>query len=641
MNRMLCVVLASAVCASLTYGDDPTRAELATTQPSKDFVADYIHAEKKGYISRPCGFDTNRNGVLGEPGDRLVGDGKTKDPDGDGIEEDILYVDAKAGSDEAGDGSPAKPYKTVQKALDAADGAADGAEDIICISGVFREKLAIKRSGVAGHYLRDNFQFPKNPTMLIGWDKDGDDEYPPCDKDDIAVLDGNVGPSNLAIGIRTDGKLSNIEIAHLTIRNYGGLYTEAGALKLFHWGTGLQSHIYVHDVEMRAINRAIKDASARIVCNFWGGPFTDVAIINNLVDEYASYFCRGAPPAGAGRIRFQNLTLKMFGTSGEGHVTGWKLWGRHNGVEILDTIVNCNAHAWKPVGAVSGIGICQGAQDWVVRGNVLIDVGVRLQPHAKGYYQGRPLNNILIDRNVFQSTYTGWNGAPMAIHVQGYPGADANETVQNATITNNFMYTTVGWGGGVRCAAGNGGGPQKGTIRIAGNTICGPFFYKSIWGPRNGRGISILPSASMVHKQNDYVIENNIIANTVEGDKNIETDYAPSNLISRGNVYAPGARFRWNETKHWVTMSFSEWKAATGQDADSKTGRPAFVDAAGGDFHLRPEDTVAQGAGVDITKTTKTDFDGHPRSSTHLVAGADVPGSKTTKRPLEATVKRD
>ena len=80
----------------------------------------------------------------------------------------------------------------------------------------------------------------------------------------------------------------------------------------------------------------------------------------------------------------------------------------------------------------------------------------------------------------------------------------------------------------------------------------------------------------MAYKQNDYVIENNIIANTVEGDKNIEVDYAPSNLISRGNVYAPGARFRWEETKHWVTMSFSEWKAATSQDADSKTGRPAF-----------------------------------------------------------------
>ena len=113
MNRTLCVVLVSAVCVSRSYGDDQIRAELATTQPSKDFVADYIRAEKKGYISRPCGFDMNRNGVLGEPGDRLVGDGRTRDPDGDGVEEDILYVDARAGSDEAGDGSPTMPYKTI------------------------------------------------------------------------------------------------------------------------------------------------------------------------------------------------------------------------------------------------------------------------------------------------------------------------------------------------------------------------------------------------------------------------------------------------------------------------------------------------------------------------------------------------
>jgi len=88
-------------------------------------------------------------------------------------------------------------------------------------------------------------------------------------------------------------------------------------------------------------------------------------------------------------------------------------------------------------------------------------------------------------------------------------------------------------------------------------------------------------------------------------------------------------------------MFFSEWKAATAQDADSKTGRPAFVDALGGDFHLRLEDTVAQGAGVDITKTTLTDFDGDSRSCTHLVAGADVPGPKTTKRSLKGTTGED
>ena len=157
MNRILCVVLVSVVCVSLTYGDNGARAAEATTKPSKDFVAKYIADNGKGYVPRPCGFDMNRNGVLGEPADRRVGDGKTKDPDGDGVEEDILYVDAKGGSDETGDGSSAKPFKTIQKALDICDGPEDGAEDIVCISGTFKEALTVKKSGVATFLLRHFF----------------------------------------------------------------------------------------------------------------------------------------------------------------------------------------------------------------------------------------------------------------------------------------------------------------------------------------------------------------------------------------------------------------------------------------------------------------------------------------------------
>ena len=132
----------------------------------------------------------NRDGVLGHEADRLVGDGKTTDPDGDGVDEDLLYVDSELGNDQTGDGSPQRPFRTIQKALDTADGPDDGAEDVICISGTFRETLSMHHGGAGGHYLRDGFQFPKNPTMIVGWDKDGDGEYPPFDKDDTAVLDG-------------------------------------------------------------------------------------------------------------------------------------------------------------------------------------------------------------------------------------------------------------------------------------------------------------------------------------------------------------------------------------------------------------------------------------------------------------------
>ena len=92
-------------------------------------------AGPRGYEGRPCGFDMNRNGVVGEPGDCNVGDGVTLDPDGDGVAEDILYVDCNNGDDVGGDGSPANPFATIEHAFEQADGPADGAEDIVAFTG--------------------------------------------------------------------------------------------------------------------------------------------------------------------------------------------------------------------------------------------------------------------------------------------------------------------------------------------------------------------------------------------------------------------------------------------------------------------------------------------------------------------------
>ena len=74
MNRMLHAVLVSVMCISPTCGDEPSRAELGITQPSKDFVVAYVRAGKKGYIPRPCGFDMNRNGVRDRDGSGGVWD---------------------------------------------------------------------------------------------------------------------------------------------------------------------------------------------------------------------------------------------------------------------------------------------------------------------------------------------------------------------------------------------------------------------------------------------------------------------------------------------------------------------------------------------------------------------------------------
>ena len=612
---LLCLTLNSWLAVdtcdtSAIYAQDQRKAE----ETEREFATTFITSAGKGYAARPCGFDMNRNGIVGELADRKIGDGRTRDPDGDGVEEDILYVDSEEGHDQTGNGSASRPFRTIQAALDAADGPEDDAEDIICIAGTFHESLVMRHGGVSGHFLRDGFQFPENPTMIVGWDKDGDGQYPPYDPDDTAVLDGR---RMLDWAIANQRKLSFIEIAHLTVKNYGYRKDNCGAFKFFRWGDGSQSHVYIHDVELSAINKGEKDSSGKIVLNFWGGPMTHVACVNNLVDEYSSYFCRGAPPDQAGHFRFQNNTLRMFGTPRVSFVTGWKLWGHHRGVEILDNVVDCNAAAWQPLGHVSGVGVCQGTQDWTIRGNVFIDTGVTLQPFAKGYPFDRTLNNIAIDGNVFRSTYGGWTWPRFGIKIQGFPDAPAHQTVENATITNNFFSTNVGWGAAILCRACNGGGRQPGIITIAGNTMRGPF-------DQSRAGIVIEAPRQEAFLQHNFIIKNNIVANANPG-LNVAANYAPEHFAADGNFYDAAAEFRWKEPKHWITMSFADWQVATSQDHESRVGVAEFANATIGDLHRQDKGSTGLYTGVDITSITPIDIDGQSRSATHPIAGADAP----------------
>ncbi len=303
MSRTGAVLFLAMMCMSVSCGGSgglsAEPAGAAERGKEDGFVARYIAANGKGYVSRACGFDMNRDGLIGGLADRSVADGKTADPDGDGVNEDILYVDSETGDDVTGDGTAARPFKTIQKALDEADGPRDGAEDIVCISGTFHEALTLKNGGVPGAYRRDGFQFPKNPTMIVGWDRDGDGEYPPYDTDDEAVLDGR---SSIKLAINNAPKgVGYLEIAHLTIRDYGRPRGRdpRGAIRLRGRSQArAQSHIYVHDVEFRRIGKAALSQSNAIVVNLFPAgrgtpPLKHVAFINNLIDEFGSYCFRG------------------------------------------------------------------------------------------------------------------------------------------------------------------------------------------------------------------------------------------------------------------------------------------------------------------------------------------------------------
>ena len=578
-----------------------------------------------GYTPRPCGFDLNRNGIVGEPADCHVCDGVTADPDGDGTNEHLIYTDSYTGNDTTGNGYPGTPYKTITKALSMAHGPRKGVEDIICIHGTFTgEKLTLPVSGVAGYYTRDGFQFPSNPLMIVGWDKNQNGQYPPFDAADEAIIDGQ-GMNGIAIS-NVANKVSYFEIAHLTIQNYH----QGSAIRWTGNGSGTQSHMYMHDVEMRSINEGDANNSDYISTSFWSSSnsLSYVAIINSLADKFGSYFARGSPSSG-GHYRFQNLTLKMKGPNG-GTVAGIKLWDMHSGVEILDNIIDANINAWTSAGTANyAIAAAQCTQDWIIRGNTFIDVRIPivLQPFATGYCTVRPLDNIVIDRNKFTLTTDYWRrnfpySQPLGLRIEGGP-TRAN-TVKNVRITNNFFYSADGWEACIRSDAGNNEGTQPGTITIAGNSCRGPF-------NRSGyHGISI--TAGGTFPQNNYVFKDNIVANTRGNNRNVGVTFAPSNWVADGNVYDNTTGFVWNN----VTKSnFAAWQAASKQDANSKPCSPSFVDSSVGDLHLLNSDTCAKNSGVDITAITTVDIDGQPRPASGSDSGADeiIEGQGQRPRP--------
>src|SRR5688500_8654988 len=111
-------------------------------------------AQTRGYQSRPCGFDLNFNGVVGEPADCNVCDGVTTDVDGNGVADDLRYVDCGGGTDSGGctAGAPCRTVPFAQNAL-----GAPGSNQIqaICVRGTCNSaQWRPSLSGAAGTYLR-------------------------------------------------------------------------------------------------------------------------------------------------------------------------------------------------------------------------------------------------------------------------------------------------------------------------------------------------------------------------------------------------------------------------------------------------------------------------------------------------------
>ncbi len=588
----------------------------------------------RGYQGRGCSFDMDDDLVYGEPEDCNVGDGVTVDPDGDGVAEDLIYVDCDAGSDVAGDGSPANPFATLGHAFQVADGPSDGAEDIVVFAGICSpDEASIPVSGLPGFKVRPrtgseerDFQYPRDPMMLIGWDRDDDGLYPPFDTDDVAVLDGGA-PHCLAYALGYDiaDARSFIEVAHFEVRGYGTCEGDEIPSGFFiHESKSNQpsTHHYFHDIVMRDVNRAAPNGeTATIVHNmFSGGYMRWFAFENEAILDASGYSYRGSTgtqDGESGPFRFQGSTRTCFANGIRPDTgtlcSGWKVWNHVTGVEIIDQVFDMNfAAGWtqKNDTAANAIGVSTCMQDVVVRNNLGIDSKTFVtingyDDQACNQSKGitpRPTRNVRIEGNVWRNTHdwsTNGNAAGGCIGLSACNSFESS--IQDVVITNNFCSsaTRVSTVINMRCNQDVGENPGQWTF--SGNTLVA----------EQGASLAVFnhDTNGGVFGEDDVRFQNNILVTTA-GERAFRLPRVIADLESDYNTISPGVKFIWDGEVH---LTLADWQAATGGDAASRECEPAFQDLPAGDLHLDPADSCALDRGIALAAITLGDIDGAVR----------------------------
>jgi len=595
-------------------------SKLLSSQSQPNQLVGQPLSPDRGYHAKSCSFDLDDDLVYGEIQDDCnVCDGVTTDPDGDGVQEDLIYVDASNGGNNSSCGSPGSPCRTITYALSSrADGPGDGAEDIICIRGRFRNEpidgITFPHGGVAGTKTRNkagsearNFKYPKNPLMIVGWDFDNDGSYPPQDNDDIAIIDGDLGEG---IAFHNPSAYAYIEIAHLSVENFGNSNLGLGVASGL-WRSSTSSdteYVFLHDLEMDRMSQGRCHKEGKILSH---SDYKYFAFENVKCNDCGSYFFRGGVDTDSvhGPIRVKNMTLICHACDG-GRCRISDSWGGTRGWEWLDSFFDLNSAGWDhDRGAAYGITQTQCLQDLDIVNNEFKDFSPAISVEfGDPVYcnPGVPTTDLTVDRNVHYrvSNVSGF-GSPSFIELAREGGEGSNRLSGEMLITNNLVYSANGQGfsnfiwtkGGI----GNNETPQDAQITVANNTL-----YINTWGNFN-EAFATIENPNTTYKQQHFSFINNIVVGPAESDSNnMIVEYAPNQWTSEFNSFAPGNGYIWNNVQR---NNIVNWRAASGSDTNSNECVPAFQNPSAGDFHLKQGDACAKDKGTPLATLFQHDMD--------------------------------
>ncbi len=110
-----------------------------------------------------------------------------------------------------------------------------------------------------------------------------------------------------------------------------------------------------------------------------------------------------------------------------------------------------------------------------------------------------------------------------------------------------------------------------------------------------------------------------------------ENTSCSNNTFNYNLYYGSGGQWNWNNTTY---STFSAYKTASSQDANSITSDPKFVDAPNLDFHIRFDSPCINAADPSLDYSSQTDIDAEPRE---MSGRADIGADEVSLKQADFT----
>jgi parallel beta-helix repeat protein len=423
---------------------------------------------------------------------------------------------------------------------------------------------------------------------------------------------------------------------YITLQNYDGETPVIDGTALSGSDPGLikiedKHHIIVSGLELRNLTTSNKSTTP---AGIWLlGTSHHIELNNNLVHHIENNATGGnahgiAAYGYSSSSSINNLVIK--GNEVRNCILGWSesmvLNGNVENFIVENNIVHDNDNIG--IDFIGHEGTCSDpcldqARDGICTGNLVYNIDSLPNPayggerSADGIYVdgGKRIN---IEKNIVHHCNIGVEIA----------SEHRNKGTSNIIVRNNIIYNTHCGGIFIGGYASNKGWARD--CNIVNNTLYNNDTDNCGWGGE----------IVMQYHCSENIFKNNLV---YAGSNRLficnENTTCSNNTFNYNLYYGSAGQWKWNNVTY---STFSSYKSASAQDANTLTADPKFVDAPNQDFHIRFDSPCINAADPSLDYTSQTDIDAEPREMSGRVdIGADELSQKQADFTRNGLVNMD